>query len=108
MLQSLFTVDAYNDYESMKVKCMPNSYPSAVNAIDSLYKYFSQMYVDSQKEGTMNLFVCDFLQDACGRFHFLKVHDFDTDKKPTSAIEWKLSTKFVDRVKEREAKMIAE
>ena len=108
MLQSLFTVDAYNEQDSMKVKCMPNSYPNAVKAIDALYKNFSQMYVDSQKEGTMNLFVCDFLQDSCGRFLFLKIHDFDFDMKPTSDLEWKLSTKFVDRVKIKEEKMIAD
>ena len=80
MLQSLFTVDTYaEDSETIRVKCMPNSYPNAVKAIEELYKNFSQMYVDSQRDGTLNMFVTDFLQDASGRFYFLKIHDFDFD-----------------------------
>ena len=67
-MQSLFTVDAYADCESIKVKCMPNSYPNAVSAIDTFYKVFSQMYVDSKRDGQLNMFVCDFLQDSLGRF----------------------------------------
>lgn len=37
------------------------------------------MYIDSKNEGTLNNFVCDFLQDQHGRFYFLKIHDFSTD-----------------------------
>ena len=42
---------------------MPNSYPSAVNAIATIYKIFSQTYINAKEEGTLNEFVCDFLQD---------------------------------------------
>ena len=108
-LQSLFTVDTYADKDSssIKVKCMPTSYPNAVNAIDTIYKVFNQMYIDSKRDGMMNIFVCDFLQDAQGRFHFIKIHDFGTDGKPTFSHEWKLSNKFVDRVRQKEANLLA-
>ena len=71
---------------------MPNSYPKAVSAIDTFYKVFSQMYIDSKNEGTMSEFVCDFLQDDSGHFYFLKIHDFDTDGKPEYDQDWKIST----------------
>lgn len=106
-LQSLFTVDPYELDESMKVKCMPNSYPSAVRCIETIYKVFAQMYIDSKVMGTIDEFVCDFLQDEYGRFHFMKIHDFTTDGVPTCFNDWRVSTKFVDRVAEKEEKMIA-
>ena len=69
-MQDLFTVETYSEVEedggasnTVSVKCMPNSYPHAVSVIDTIYKVFSQMYVDSRNEGTLNIFVCDFLQD---------------------------------------------
>lgn len=34
-----------------------------MDAIDNIYKVFSQMYIDSNKDGTLDKFVCDFLQD---------------------------------------------
>ena len=74
------------------MKCMPNSYPHAVNAIDTIYKVFAQMYVDSKNEGTLNCFVCDFLQDEHGRFNFLKIHDFGADGKLVGNFDWKIST----------------
>ena len=65
--QELFTVDGYaEDEDVIKVKCMPGSYPNAVRSIDAIYKVFSQMYINAKNEGTMNMFVCDFLQDENG------------------------------------------
>ena len=60
-LQGLFTVDSYGDDDSVKVKCMPNSYPQAITAIDTIYKVFSQTYINAKEEGTMNMLICDFL-----------------------------------------------
>mgnify|MGYP006923007113 CR=1 FL=1 len=57
----MFTVDGYCYDESVSVKCMPNSYPHAVTAIDTIYKVFSQTYINAKEEGTMNMLVCDFL-----------------------------------------------
>ena len=39
-------VDAFNTSTSMKVKCMPNSYPAAVATVNTLYKSFTHMYLD--------------------------------------------------------------
>ena len=64
------------------MKCMPNSHPSVIKCIDTLYKFFSQIHIDSKTEGTLNKFVCDFIQDEFGHFHFLKIHDFGTDGNP--------------------------
>ena len=75
---------------------MPNSYPSAVNTIATIYKVFSQTYINAREEGTLNEFVCDFLQDEQGRFHFLKIHYFETDRIPSFDHSWKISTNFVD------------
>ena len=74
---------------------MPGSYPSIMGAIETLYKVFSQTYVDSKKEGEMKLFVCDFLQDENGRFHFLKVCDFEKDEKPSFQRDWVSSQKYL-------------
>ena len=94
----MFTADGYADGpETIKLKCMPNSYPNAVSAIDAIYKAFSQMYIHASKEGTLNHFVCDFLQDENGRFFFVKISDFSTDGKPTYNHEWKVSTTFVKK-----------
>ena len=60
-MQELFTVDCYDETNTVKVKCMPNSYPHAVKAVDDIYKVFTQMYVDSKNDGTINNFVCDFI-----------------------------------------------
>lgn len=60
-LQGLFTVDSYGYDDSVKVKCMPNSYPQAITAIDTIYKVFSQTYINAKEEGTMNMLICDFL-----------------------------------------------
>ena len=96
MMQDLFTVDCYGETESIKVKCMPNSYPRAIDSIENIYKVFSQMYIES-KDGTLNQFVCDFLQDERGRFYFLKIHDYGTDGKPILENDWKVSTKFTEK-----------
>ena len=85
-------MDSYGGTDTVSVKCMPNSYPHAVNAIDTIYKVFAQMYVDSKNEGTLNCFVCDFLQDEHGRFNFLKIHDFGADGKLVGNTDWKIST----------------
>ena len=61
VMQDLFTVDSYCDKNTVSVKCMPNSYPHAITAIDTIYKFFSQAYVNAKDEGTMNVLVCDFL-----------------------------------------------
>ena len=79
---------------------MPGSYPNAVKSIDSIYKVFSQMYINAKNEGTMNMFVCDFLQDENGQFHFLKIQDFGTDGKPTFDHAWKLSSAYPNRALE--------
>ena len=65
------------------------------------------MYIDSRTEGTLNEFVCDFMQDEAGRFYFLKIASFSTDGKPVCQTDWKVSTKFLNRVQEKEEKRIA-
>ena len=40
---------------------MPSAYPQAIKSINDIYKAYSQMFVDSAKEGVLNQFVCDFL-----------------------------------------------
>jgi len=80
------------------VTCMPNAYPNAIKSIETIYKVFSQMYIDSKIEGTLNEFVCDFIQDEHGRFHFLKIASFKTDGVPICNTDWKLSSKYTDRV----------
>ena len=45
--------------------------------------------------------MCDFLQDENGRFHFLKISDFQTDGQPVMSADWKISTKFTDRIKSK-------
>ena len=54
----------------------------------------------------MNTFVCDFLQDENGHFHFMKIHDFHTDGKPIFNHDWKMSAKYINHQKEKEEKMI--
>ena len=49
------------------------------------------MYIDSRKDVLFN-FVCDFLQDEYGRFHFLKIHEFNTCQNPIDQQDWKVST----------------
>ena len=39
------------------------------------------MYIDSRKDVLKN-FICDFLQDEYGRFHFLKIHEFNIYENP--------------------------
>lgn len=58
------------------------------------------MYIDSKTEGTLNEFVCDFLQDEAGRFYFLKIDSFSTDNKPVCQADWKLSSKYLHQHKE--------
>ena len=65
------------------------------------------MYVDSKSLGTVDEFVCDFLQDEYGRFYFIKIHDYTTDGVPTCHNDWRVSSKFVDRVAQKEENMIA-
>ena len=98
-LRDLFTVDVEDKESSISIKCMPNSYSGAISTIDTIYKGFEQTYVDSKKEGRLNHFVCDFLQDENGRFHFLKISDYATDGKPVFTNDWKVSTKFTDRIR---------
>ena len=86
--------------------CMPNAYPNAIKAIDTIYKVFSQMYIDSKIEGTLNEFICDFLQDENGRFHFLKIASFSTDGIPVCNNDWKLSNKYLDRLKAKQDTII--
>ena len=78
---------------SNTIKCMPNAYPQAMKSIDEAYKAYSQIYVDSSQDGVLNKFVCDFLQDEYGRFHFLKVARFETFGKPEHIVDWVISTK---------------
>lgn len=59
------------------------------------------MYIDSKNEGTLNYFVCDFLQDEHGRFTFAKIADFRTDGKPEHAQDWMVSTKLDELRKSR-------
>ena len=40
-LRDLFTVDVEDKESSIKIKCMPNSYQSAISAIDTIYKVFA-------------------------------------------------------------------
>ena len=40
-LQDLFTVDVDDKESSIKIKGMPNSYQSAITAIDTIYKVFA-------------------------------------------------------------------
>ena len=54
------------------------------------------MYVDTKKYGTINKFVCEFLQDENGTLRFLKIADFDTDGKPYGANDWKISKAFTN------------
>ena len=49
------------------------------------------MYVDTKTYGTINKFVCEFLQDENGTLRFLKIADFDTDGKPYGFNDWKIS-----------------
>ena len=106
-LQGLFTVDGYGYDDSVKVKCMPSSYPHALTTIDTIYKVFSQTYINAKEEGTMNHLVCDFLQDENGHFHFLKIHDFGADGKPIFKHDWRTSQKFTDRKLQEDEKTMA-
>jgi hypothetical protein len=85
---------------------MPNAHPNAIKAIDTIYKVFSQMYIDSKIEGTLNEFICDFLQDEYGRFYFLKIASFSTDGIPVCNNDWKLSNKYLDRLKAKQDTII--
>ena len=99
-------MDCYDEGDqqnTINVKCMPNAYPAAVNAIDSIFKAFSQSHFESR----LNTFVCDFLQDENGCFYFLKIHDFSaTLAPPYENPGWKVSTRFVDRVKQQEDELV--
>lgn len=105
-LNDIFTVDIQDTENSIKMKCMPSSYSNVIKSIDTLYKVFAQTYIDSRSEGLLDLFVCDFLQDANGRFHFLKINEFQTDGKPVCSENWKISKKFIDRVQDSEKKIL--
>ena len=52
---------------------MPTAFKSALKSIEAIYKVFTQMFVDLKKDGTLNHFVCDFIEDEHGRFHFIKI-----------------------------------
>ena len=105
-LQEIFTVDIGDTDNSLKMKCMPSSYSNVIKSIDTLYKVFAQSFIDSKTEGSLNHFVCDFVQDALGRFHFLKISESCTDGKPVCSDNWKVSTKFIDRIQENDKKML--
>ena len=81
-LNDIFTVDIEDTESSFKMKCMPNSYSGVIKSIDTIYKVFAQTCLDSRTAGTLNHFVCDFVQDANGRFHFLKINEIQSDGKP--------------------------
>jgi len=40
-LNDIFTVDIEDDENSIKMKCMPNSYSNVIKSIDTLYKVFA-------------------------------------------------------------------
>ena len=61
------------------------------------------MYIDLKKDGTLNHFVCDFLQDEHGRFHFIKINDFGTDGKPVQTGNWMISEKLKEQDRLRQA-----
>ena len=105
-LVDLFTVDLDDSQSSIKMKCMPSSYSVVNSAIESIYKVFSQTHVDSRKEGTLNRFVCDFLQDSNGHFHFLKISDFKTDGKPVNTGDWVISSKHKNLEAEKTKQLI--
>ena len=99
-------MDCYDEGEhqnSISVKCMPSAYPAAINAIDSIFKALSQSHFESR----LNRFVCDFLQDENGCFYFLKIHDFSAAPvQPYENPGWKVSTRFVDRIKQKEDELV--
>ncbi len=57
------------------------------------------MFFDSNEDGVLNQFVCDFLQDEYGRFHFLKVSRFENEGKPDHLVDWVVSTMQADKKK---------
>jgi len=61
------------------------------------------MYIDSRKEGTLNYFVSDFLQDEFGRFHFIKISDFKTDNMPVQTGDWIVSSTLKEQDMKRKA-----
>lgn len=58
------------------------------------------MYIDTKTQGTLNNFVCDFVQDELGCFYFVKIHEFETDGKPVNNNDWVLSTEIDKEKKE--------
>ena len=64
-----------------------------LKSIDSIYKVFAHMNSDLRKDGLMDHFVCDFIQDVYGRFHFIKIADYRTDGKPVQGEDWIMSSK---------------
>ena len=63
--------------------------------------------MDSRKDGTLNQFVCDFIQDEHGRFHFLKISDFHCDGKPNNTLDWVVSTKQTDIEQKKRERLAA-
>lgn len=61
------------------------------------------MYVDSRKDGTLDYFVSDFLQDEFGSFHFIKISDFRTDGNPILPGDWVMSAKLKEEDQLRRA-----
>ena len=94
VLSDLFSVDVFDKENCYAITCMPNSYEKVLNIIDTLYKVFAAAYVDQRKWGTLNKFICDFVQDSNGIFYFLKINDFSTDQKPIGTSDWKVSTDY--------------
>lgn len=66
---------------------------SVLKNIDEIYKFFSNMYFDSRKDGSLNRFICDFIQDEFGIFHFIKISAFSSDGKPVQSEDWVMSVK---------------
>ena len=87
-------MDPYETDTCEVMKCMPNSHPAALKGVNEVYKFFAQMYNDTRKLGSMNNFVCDFVQDEHGFFYFLKIHEFSMDGKAVNQKDWKVSTEF--------------
>ena len=44
-----------------------------------LFRLFSQYFLKIQKYGNMSQFICDFIEDSNGLFHFLQVKSFECE-----------------------------
>lgn len=61
------------------MNCRPSAIQQAQLMTMDLFRLFSQYYLKIQRYGHVSQFVCDFIEDSNGLFHFLQVKSFECE-----------------------------